>query len=279
MLRRVAGCLALAVGSLVVSHARADERPNPRTDYTAYTRPGGRVSVGPLKAEFGIIDEITVGTYVPPWFAFPVLGVPIPNGYLKARSWWSGPITLALRGGLLFIDGTAIAELADEDASASVLESSGELDVSFRFSPRVTLSAGLDYNHLSALGDSTEEATTIEGASTADTWNSRLFFELGLTRVFSLTFLLRYLIYQSPVEADASTDGEVVSIDSNLSAESGAARKRFAGVAGFAFDWEHWELSLGIGYGVFPLPALGIPTSNAYPIVDFAFAYRFDLYD
>lgn len=278
----LARLIALASGCAALASpfdAHADERPNQRTDYTAYTRPAGRVSFGPLKLELGLIDEITIGTYVPPWFAFPVLGSPVPNGYLKLRSWWSGPITLALRGGLLFIDGTAVAELADEDASASVLETSAEADISFRFGRAITLSAGVDYNHLHAVGDTEQAATQIEGASTADTWNSRLFLEWHLTRVFSLTVLLRYLIYQGPVDADADLEGTVVSIEGDLSAGTSVPRRRFAGVPGIAFDWQHWELYLGVGYGVFPLPVVGIPTSRAYPVVDFAFAYRFDLYD
>lgn len=257
----------------------ADEVRNQRTDYTAYTRPRGRVAAGPLKLELGLIDEVTVGTYVPPWFAFPALGAPVPNGYVKLRSWWPGPAALAVRGGALFIDGTAIAELADESASASVLALMGELDLSLRLSARLSLSAGLDYTHLAALGDAQQAATSLEGASTADTYNARLFAEWRLTRVFSLSLLLRYLIYQSPLEADTNLRGLALDVDGDLSAESSRARKRAAVVPGVAFDWEHWELALGVGYGVFALPALGIPTARAYPVVDLAFAYRFDLYD
>jgi len=255
------------------------DRGNPRTDFTAYTRPGGRVSMGPLKFEFGLIDEITIGSYVPPWFAFPFLGTPIPNAYLKLRSWWSGPFTVAVRGGMLFVDGSAVAELADNDATASVVGLAAELDASYRLSEQFTLSAGIDYNHLSALGSDTQPATSVEGASTADTWNSRLFLQWHLTRVFSLTFLARYLVSQSPVAAEASTQSPAFSVNTELSTESTGARGRWSAAPGVAFDWEHWELSLGVGYGVVPLPLFGIPTTKPWPLVDFAFAFYFDLYD
>lgn len=254
-------------------------RPNLRTDFTAYTRPGGRVSVGPLKFEFGLIDEVTIGTYVPPWFAFPLLGTPVPNGYLKLRSWWHGPFTLAVRGGVLFVDAEGVAELADNDASASALGVAGEIDASYRLGDHFTLSAGLDYNHLSAVGSETQQATSVEGASTADTWMSRLFAEWKLTNVFSLTLLVRYLVSQSPVSADASSETPAFSVRSDLSTENTGKRGRWSAVPGVAFDWQHWELSIGVGYGVVPLPVFGIPTTKAWPLVDFALALHFDLYD
>ena len=262
-----------------ISAAPSKYRPNLRTDFTAYTRPGGRVSMGPLKFEFGPIDEVTIGTYVPPWFAFPFIGAPVPNAYIKVRSWFPGPFTLAVRGGLLFVDGKAVAELADKDASASAMGLAGEVDASYRFGDHFTLSAGLDYNHLSAVGSDDQVSTSVEGASTADTWNSRLFAEWKLTKVFSLTFLVRYLISQSPISAEANTNSPAFSVNSDLSTESTGARGRWSAAPGVSFDWEHWELSIGVGYGVVPLPVFGIPTTKNWPLVDFAFAFHFDLYD
>src|SRR5688572_489100 len=107
----------VAIGLFVVclcmsGAARADQLTDPRTDYTAYTRAQGQVAAGLFKLELGIIDEITVGTYVPTWI--PFLSVPIPTLYLKARSWWEGPVTLALRGGLVYVNAKALAKVADQ---------------------------------------------------------------------------------------------------------------------------------------------------------------------
>jgi hypothetical protein len=273
---------AMVMTVLGAAPVRAEEppsRPNPRTDFTAYTRPAGRVAVGPLKLELGLIDEVTIGSYVPPWFAFPILGVPVPNAYLKLRSWWSGPLTLATRGGVMYIDGSAVDELADGDATASMTVLSGQVDASVRINPQLTLSLGLDLTHIHAGGAGSDSATSVEGASTADTIGSRIFLEWRLTRVFSPTLLVRYVVSQSPIAVDADYATAGISVDTNLSTETSASTRRFTVVPGVSFDWEHWELSLGVGYGVFPIPGIGLSTAKALPVVDFAFAYRFDLYD
>lgn len=250
---------------------------NPRTDYTAYTRPKGRFALGPLKIEHGIIDEIMVGTYPLPWFAFPVLKTPIPNGYLKLKSFWGGPFTLALGGGLTYVNGKAVAQLADKSASASALSTVAEVDASYRFGERFTLSLGLDYAHLRAIGNSGDEATNVEGASTAHTYSTRAFGEWRLSRVFALTLLLRYLIYQSPINASATSNTSAITVSADLSAES-TKQRHFTIVPGVSFVFNRWEISTGVGYGVFYLPVLGLATTKAWPVVDFAFAYRFDLY-
>jgi hypothetical protein len=249
-----------------------------RTDFTAYTRPRGRAAVGPLKIELGIIDEVTLGTYVPPWFAFTVLGTPAPNLYLKARSWWSGPLTLAVRGGFLYLDGSGIAELADANASGSATVLTSEVDASLRLNTRVRVSLGFDYSHLVAVGGSTDVATSIEGASVADTGTARLFAQWQLTRVFGLTFLTRYVVFQSPFGADVSSETPGVAISGDLSAARSSSGTRYAVVPGVSFDWARWEFYLGVGYGTFQIPAVGLPTTRALPIVDLALAFRFDLY-
>jgi hypothetical protein len=257
--------------------AAAQQLENPRTDYTAYTRPRGRASVGFLKADLAVIDQILVGTYPLPWFAFPWLKTTVPSVYLKARSPWAGPLTLALGGSLLYVNGKAMAQLADKDASASALSTTGSFDASYRFEQPFTLSLGLDYAHLRAVGDSKDEATSVEGASTAHTYSTRLLGEWRLSRVFALSLLFRYLIYQSPYSADGTSSTNAVTITSDLSAES-TIQKRFTVVPGVSFEWEHWELNAGVGYGVFYLPALGLASAKSWPVVDLGFAYRFDVY-
>jgi hypothetical protein len=279
----VAGLLASSARALAAepgaSEVPSEAEPGDlRTDFTAYTRPRGRAAVGPLKLELGIIDQVTLGTYVPPWFAFAVLGTPAPNLYLKVRSWWSGPLTLAVRGGFLYLDGSGIAELADADASGSATVLAGEVDASLRLSSRMRVSLGFDYSHLVAVGSGEEVATSIEGASVADTGIARLFAQWQLTRVFGLTFLTRYVVFQSPFGADVSSESPGVSISGDLSAAQSSEATRYAVIPGVSFDWTHWEFYLGVGYGTFTIPAVGLPTTRALPIVDVALAFRFDLF-
>jgi hypothetical protein len=270
----LSACVLLLAWSAAAS---AQQLENPRTDYTAYTRPRGRASVGFLKTDLGVIDEFLIGTYPLPWFAFPWLKTTVPSVYAKVRSPWSGPLTLALGGSFLYVDGKAIAQLADKDASASAVSTTGSFDASYRFDERFSLSLGLDYANLRAIGDSADEATSVEGASTAHTYSTRLLGEWRLSRVFALSLLFRYLMYQSPISADSTSSTNAVTVTSDLSAES-TIQKRFTLVPGVSFEWEHWELNAGVGYGVFYLPVLGLASAKSWPVVDFAFAYRFDVY-
>jgi len=269
-------CLAPSLASATED---ATPRQDRRTDFTAYTRPRGRAAVGPFKLELGIIDEVMIGTYVPPWLAFTLIGAPAPNLYFKARSWWSGPFTLAVRGGFLYLDGSGIADLANVDSSSNATSLTSEVDASLRLSARMALSLGAEYSHIEAVGGGESVATSIEGASMADAVNVRLFGQWQLTHVFGVTLLARYVAFQSPYGADIDSASPAVSIKGDLSAESSGARQRFAVVPGVSFDWPNWELYVGVGYGSFQLPAIGLPTSRAFPIIDLAVAYRFDLYD
>lgn len=257
--------------------APAQQLDNPRTDYTAYTRPKGRMAVGPIKVEHGIIDEIMVGTYVPPWFAFPVLKVPIPSVYAKLRTPTWENLTVSIRADAAYIAGTAIAELADEEASASAISTTADIGVSWRIDDQWSVSAALDYAKLRAVGETSDEAASVEGASTAHTYSVRAFGEWRLTRVFAVTLLFRYLLYQSPISADTSSESDAVSVEGDLSAES-TLQKHYSITPGVSFVWERWELSAGVGYGVFYLPLLGLASAKNWPLVDFGFAYRFDLY-
>ena len=255
--------------------ASAQQLENPRTDYTAYTRRRGQLSVGLLKTDLGVIDQITVGTYPLPWLAFPLLKTTVPNVYVKVRSPWSSPFQLALGASAMYVNAKALAQLADTTATASAVSTTASLDASYRFDERFSLSLGLDYARLRAIG--ADESAEVEGASTGHTYSTRLLGEWRLTRVFALSLLFRYLLYQSPYSADGTSTSDAVTVTSDLSIES-TAQKRFTIVPGVSFEWERWELNAGVGYGVFYLPVLGLASAKAWPVVDLAFAYRFDIY-
>jgi hypothetical protein len=135
---------------------------------------------------------------------------------------------------------------------------------------------GLDYAHLQAIGDS-GEATSVEGASSSHTYSVRALGEWRLNSVFAISLLFRYLIFQSPTHLTAGSENSSTSVEGDLSAES-VIHKSFTVVPGVSFTWDRWELSGGVGYGVFYIPVFGLATANSWPVVDFNLAYRFDLY-
>jgi len=276
-LRQAVSLAACAVVLGFSTAASAQQLENPRTDYTAYTRPRGKLALGLLKTDLGVIDELTIGTYPLPWLLIPLLKTTVPNVYLKVRSPWKGPLTLALGGSATYVNAKALAQLADKDADGSALSTTAEFDASYRFDDRFSLSLGFDFATLRAFGGAKEQTDSVEGAATGHTYSARALGEWRLSRVFALSLLFRYLIYQSPYEVNATSDTPAVTVTSDLSAES-TLQKHFTIVPGVSFEWERWELNVGAGYGVFYLPVMGLATAKAWPVVDLAFAYRFDLY-
>jgi len=275
-MRSALGLISIAA-LLAPGSALAEERPHPRTDYTAYTRGAGRASVGLFKLEMGLLDQVTLGTYLPLWFTSPVIGVPVPNAYLKIGQNWGDSVAIATRAGFTFIDGEGVAYLADQDTSASGAIYAIEVDGTVRVSSRISLSLGVDYNHVSAVGDTEQLATSIEGASTSDTWSARLLSEWHLSQGFAINVLVRTLIYQSPLNADFDSDSEILRVEGDLSGES-SRRRRFSVVPGLSYEGAHWEFTLGVGYGVAYLPVVGLPTTKSWPVVDLGFSYNFDIY-
>src|SRR5262245_8269425 len=66
---------------------------------TAYTIGGGKVKLGLLAFEFGIVDRVSVGTDPPAWAARSVLSILVPNLHVKAVLFQRGPATVALKVG------------------------------------------------------------------------------------------------------------------------------------------------------------------------------------
>jgi hypothetical protein len=150
----------------------------------------------------------------------------VPSGYLKLRTAWFDPVTLSLRGGLAYLDAKAIAELADDDAEASALSSTADVAVSYLISPEVTASFGLDWAHLDAVGKRKDPSASIQGASTSHTVSVRAFGEWRFTRVFAMTFLVRYLVYQSPLETTSTTETGNVTGEEDLTVNSTGGLRR-----------------------------------------------------
>ena len=90
--------LGAALATLTTLPAFADQKKgNERVDKTAFTLKSREFSVGLWEAQAGVMRELLVGTYLPTWFAFPILGAPIPSAFLKVRDPFKGPLTLSGR--------------------------------------------------------------------------------------------------------------------------------------------------------------------------------------
>jgi hypothetical protein len=280
-MRSLALSAALVVATtLVTLPARADQTPgHERVDFTAYTLRRGELSLGIWTEEYGILDEVTVGTYLPTWFAFPILHAPIATGYLKVRDWFFGPLAVSLRGEVVYLDASSLSsELSmNHSTKAGVFVLPLEVAASARIAPRFTGSLQLTYVSVGVGGDTSD--TSIDtglGAALATTSVSlSTLFELRVSRVVAFTLRETLLLGVGDVVAKGQYTHNGLRIDADLGMVSHYRRLLGNVIPGVAFSWSHVNLQLGVGYGNVWLPVVWLPTPKRTVVPDANFYVRF----
>jgi len=266
--------VAIASGPLASRPVHAESAGgDQRIEDTAYTLPGGQFSLGLWSAEAGIFDDITIGTYLPSWLAFPVIDAPILTGFIKLRAPWQGPVALSVRVGAAYFDAGAVAaDVSDGRATrADVLAVPFEVAASLRISDRITQSLQLSYVAFDVGASEQNQAT---GSGTATTNNASLsaLFEMRIDPRWSVTFTGRMLVYQSPARITAHLERGATSLRANLGFRPYDGALLWAVVPGVAFSWARLHVEFGLGYGSYWLPIIAsplpgsslVPEGNAY---------------
>lgn len=264
-----------------VSHCRADHTIGAeRIDYTAYTLRRDELSVGLGAAAYGVLDEITVGTYVPLWLAFPLLNAPIASAYLKLRDWFHGPAAASLRAALLYLPASLFSSTVTNGAATRVgfLVVPIELSVSVRFHPKFSQSLQLSWVHVGVDGSRARDKRLdlgIGAASAVTSLSIHFLSELRLSPLVALTLresvLLGYgdLVVRGEIERDGTR------VDASL-----GATELYDGIVaniipGVALSWSNVNLHLGVGVGSNWLPFLGLPIRGVTVVPDVDFYVRF----
>ncbi|HKU40419.1 MAG TPA: hypothetical protein VJR89_19795 [Polyangiales bacterium] len=273
--------LILVCTLLATSLARADQAAGEeRIDFTAYTLRQNEFLIGVGAAAYGVVDEVTVGTYVLPWFAFPWLRAPIASGYLKLRDWFDAPVTVALRGGFVYFNADAISARLADNASTQIgfLALPIELSASWRIQSSVSQSLQLGWVHARVQGEMPPETNVdigLGGISSATSVSVGSLTELRVSRVVALTLRGTLLLGLS----DINVRGRYERNGTRVAAQLGATAKGPAVVGnlipGVAFSWSHVNLQLGIGVGSNWLPYVGLPTQIVTVVPDADFYVRF----
>jgi hypothetical protein len=259
---------------------RADQRRgHERTDFTAYTLRQNEFSVGLGSAAYGLFDQVTIGTYVLPWFAFPWLHAPVATGFIKIRDWFAGPVAVSIRGTFVYLNASALtSELSNRaTAHAGLLVVPVELSLSWRMHPMVTQSVQLIWVHAGVGGEKSNDTSVdvgLGGASTASSASLSSLTELRLSRVFALTLRCTLLLSLSDiiVRADYERNGTLVHANLGAVSQSGMVGNVIPGVS---FSWSHVNLQLGLGFGTNWLPIVALPTQTVTLVPDADFYVRF----
>lgn len=245
--------LTLALICVCAAPVVADDLPR-LDERTALMLGAKRVKIGILSFDYGIVEQVSVGTDPPAWAARAFLPVFIPNLHIKASVLQRGPVAVAVQGAVYYVSldqqGTASGSLIVVPASAFG---------SFRLHQRVWLHGELTYIFANASGAGDVNEAGLNGQAATRAAQAGTILELRLTRIFSLTALGRYQFYAGPLafKGDSTLDPyTVVTID-------GQALQRvehpWEAIAGVALLWRHLHLIVGVGYGYYFVPGIDLP--------------------
>lgn len=217
------------------------------TDNTAYTLRAHYVRLGLFKAQYGIWDSFSVGTYTVPWF-FRMANLHVKWRYLNGEHW-----AAAVQAGSYRLDVSKLDAVEDKPGDAVITAGTFEPSLSYRFDDRFTLSTTLPYTVVRAEGSVNTKA--FDGALTAAVDNLQLTttFEWRLTRVTALLLHSRYLIFQRAYGDGHATlhPDDYTTVDIQVDAQSSALdfKGAWSVISTVAFSWRTFNLQLGLGYG------------------------------
>lgn len=229
--------------------------------YTTYTIDQGRLALGILSIDYGVLDGLSVGTAPPGWAARVVAPLWIPNLHVKWAFVREPGFRLAGQvagyvGGL---------ERPSEEASFFALPFT--LFASAPFLERFEGHLETTFVYTRASGTGTPRDLTFEGAVASNLFQLGTLVTYRATDVVRLTLRGRLQLYASPVvlRGDAAVD-EFTTAHVEAELNPGGLVRWFA-VPGVAFLWSRVHLWLGLGYGHFFIPGLvyPLPDTNLVP--------------
>jgi hypothetical protein len=245
--------LAVLEGNGLAAPPGADDLPR-LDERTAYTVGAKRLKIGVLSFDYGIIEQLSIGTDPPAWAARAFLPVFIPNLHLKAAVFERGPVALAVQAAVYYV---ALQEQASASGSLIAVPLSGF--ASFRLQRRVWLHVEGTYNLVTATGSGDINEAGLNGQVATRAGQAAAMLELRLTRIFSITALGRYQFYSGPL---AFSGGSMLDPYTNVTFDGQALPRvehPWEAVAGVAFLWRHFHLIVGAGYGYYFVPGIDLP--------------------
>jgi hypothetical protein len=243
-------------------------------DGSGYVLPRGRWQVGFVETKYGIFDWLNVGTSPYPWLLGPLLrGF---SGNVSAKlGLTSGPVTVGLEGRLLYLDIERVddtrSQLTEDRVRAFIAPVTGSVSFApdatqtYSFATRLVLATGTG-------GRSVESSEIAEGAVASNAvhllWSGRWRF----TRRFGLYARGYFEPWIRNIEVDGTSQPEPnvnVRFTASIDTTEDTGR-RWSVLGGAHLIFANVNLRLGLGYGSYFAPAIGVvvPLESFYPDLD-----------
>lgn len=245
----------------------APSKPIPLLDErTAYMVGKHTLKFGILAFEYGIMQQLSVGSDPPSWALRAVTSVLVPNLHLKLQILDRDPVAVAVLAAGYY------ATVSQSNFSGNLLNIPLSLFVSVKVHPRITLHAEGAYVYARVFGTGNVTQASLDGAGVARAGQVGLMVQYRVTRIFSLTATGRYQFYLADVPLSGTTTIDPYTTGTLSGQYVPAVQHPWEAIGGVAFLWRYFHLILGAGYGYYFLPGLDIANTRKTIVPDASIA-------
>jgi len=242
-------------------------KPIPELDErTAYMVGKHTLKLGILAFEYGIMQQLSIGSDPPSWALRAVSSVLVPNLHLKLQILDRDPVAVAVLAAGYY------ASVSQSSFSGNVLNIPLSAFVSVKVHPRITLHAEGAYVYARVFGTGQVTQATLDGAGVARAGQVGLMVQYRVTRIFSLLATGRYQFYLADVPLSGSTTIDPYTTGSLSGQYVPAVQHPWEAIGGFAILWHYVHLTLGAGYGYYFLPGIDIANTRKTVVPDASIA-------
>ena len=228
-------------------------KPIPLLDErTAYMVGKHKLKLGILAFEFGILQQLSIGTEPPAWLLRSVINILVPNLHLKYQILDRDPVAVAI------LVAGYYASLNRNDISGNLIDIPVSLFVSVKVHPRITLHAEGAYVYARVVGTGDVTQASLDGATAANAGQLGLMVQYRLTRTFSLTATGRYQFYVSDLPLSGTSMIDPYTTGSLNGQFVPGVQHPWEAIGGVVFLWHYVHLIAGAGYGYYFVPGMDI---------------------
>jgi hypothetical protein len=238
---------------------------------TGYLLPQGDVELGIFFMGVGVTDWLTVGLMPAPWVIAPILGGVSINLSVKGGIPIGRFVNLALEVNPLWLN------IDTEDTSTHGVVLPFNLAASVHPAPRQSYSLGFRYVAVEGVNNSEVESQEIAGTALTRMMQVIAQAQYQLTGAVALYVQGALQVWEQELQVDGEDqldDQTTVEVDGAASSTNNS--RPWNAVVGAHFHWSSVNLRLGVGYGNFFVPRIGLAARLYTGVVpDFDFYVRF----
>ncbi len=245
----------------------APPKPIPLLDErTAYMVGAHKLKLGILAFEYGIIQQVSIGTEPPAWALRAFTSVLIPNLHLKVQILDRDPVAVAVQVAGYYGD------VSRSNFNGNLIDIPLTAFVSVKVHPQVTLHVEGAYVYARVFGTGDITKAALDGATAVRAGQLGLMVQYRVTRIFSLLATGRYQVWNSdlPLSGSSMTDPYTTATLSGQFVPS--VQHPWQAIGGAAFLWHYVHLVVGAGYGYYFVPGLDIPNTKKTFVPDASLA-------